>query len=75
MGTEFGNNETNPDNDNTDDEKRGIWYSALKLVKKPKSEDNSDDDNAHLTQTKVKNDGIFVFDLNGNLVLHRAILP
>lgn len=75
MGTEFRNYKTNTDNDHTDDEKRGIGYSALKLVKKAKSEDNSDDDNAHLTQTKVKNDGIFVFDLDRDLVLHRAILP
>lgn len=75
MCTEFRDNEKNTNNDHTDDKKWGIWYSALKFIEKPKSQDNSYDDNPHLTQTEVKNNGIFVFYLDRNLVLHEIILP
>lgn len=75
MGTKFGNDEENTDNNDADDEKWCIWYSPLEFVKNTKSKDDSDDDNAHLTQTEVKYDGIFVFYLNRNLVLHVQILP
>ncbi len=75
MSPKFGNNKENTDNHDTEDEEWGIWNSPLELIKKTKSEDNSDDDNAHLTQTQVKYDGIFVFYLNRNLVLHVQILP
>lgn len=75
MRPKFGNNEENTNNHHTDDKKWGVWYSSLEFIKNTKSQDNSDDDNAHLTQTQVKYDGIFVFYLNRNLVLHSQILP
>jgi len=75
MRAKFGNDEENTNNNDTDDKKWCIWDSPLKFVKNTKSKDNSDDDNAHLTQTEVKYDGIFVFYLNRNLVLHVQILP
>lgn len=47
----------------------------MKLIKKTESQDDSDDNNPHLTQTEVKNNGVFVFYLDRNLVLHGLILP
>ena len=75
MRAKFGNDEENTDNNDTDDKKWRIWDSPLEFVKNTKSKDNSDDDNAHLTETEVKYYGIFVFYLNRNLVLHIQILP
>lgn len=75
MGAKFCDNKENTKYNSADDKKWRIRNSALEFVKNTKSKDNSDDDNAHLTQTEVKYDGIFVFYLNRNLVLHGQILP
>lgn len=75
MGSKFCHYKENTNNYDADNEKWGIWYSALKFIKKTESKYHSDNNNPHLTQTQVKNNGIFVFYLNRNLVLHGLILP
>lgn len=75
MGSKFRYHEKNCDNHYTDDEKWRCRYATFKFVKKTKSEYDPYYDNPHLTQTKVKNNGIFVFDLDRNLVLHELIVP
>ena len=75
MGSKLGYYEKNRNNHDTYDKKWCCWYPSLKFIKKTKSQYNAYDDNTHLTQTQVKNNGIFVFDLDRNLVLHRVIVP
>ncbi len=75
MSSKLRYNEKNRNNHDTYDKKWCCWYTAFKFVKKTKSEYDSYYDNPHLTQTEVKNNGIFVFDLDRNLVLHELIVP
>lgn len=75
MCSKFCNNKENAHDNDADDEKWCIWYSSLKFIKQSKCENHSNDNNAHLTQTQVKNNGIFVFYLDRDLVLHTQIMP
>ena len=58
-----------------DDKKWRIGYSALEFVENAERQDHSNDDNAYLTQAELEDDGILVFYLDRDFILHDSILP